>query len=47
MIGNFPAVLNFNRLFLKLNRFVCNELPVLPDHSEAWRTRKGKKKNIE
>ena len=25
MIGNFPAVvLNFNRLFLKLNRFICN-----------------------
>jgi hypothetical protein len=23
-IGNFHAVLNFNRLFLKLNRFVCN-----------------------
>ena len=24
MIGNFPAVSNFNRLFLKLNRFICN-----------------------
>ena len=24
MIGNFPTVLNFNRLFLKLNRFICN-----------------------
>ena len=24
MIGDFPAVLNFNRLFLKLNRFICN-----------------------
>ena len=33
MIGNFPAVLNFNWLFLKLNRFICNQLPVLPDHS--------------
>ena len=32
MIGNFPAVLNFNRLFLKLDRFICNSLPVLPDH---------------
>jgi hypothetical protein len=32
-INNFPAVLmNFNRLFLKLNRFICNILPVLPDH---------------
>ena len=32
-IGNFPAiVLNFNQLFLKLNRFICNWLPVLPDH---------------
>ena len=33
MIGNFPDVLNFNRLFLKLNRFICNYLPVLPGHS--------------
>ena len=32
MIGNFPAILKFNRLFLKLNRFICNYLPVLPDH---------------
>ena len=24
MIGNFPAVLNFNRLFLKLNQFIRN-----------------------
>ena len=32
MIGNFPAVLKFNQLFLKLNRFICNELPLLPDH---------------
>ena len=23
MMGNFPAVLNFDRLFLKLNRFIC------------------------
>ena len=30
MIGNLPALLNFNRLFLKLNRFIHNELPVLP-----------------
>ena len=34
MIGNFPAVFNFNRLFLKLNKFVCNKLPVLADHRE-------------
>ena len=33
MISNFPAVLNFNRLFLKLNQFICNQLPVLPGHS--------------
>ena len=34
MIGNdFPAVLmNFNRLYLKLKRFICNQLPVLADH---------------
>ena len=24
MVGNFPALFNFNRLFLKLNRFICN-----------------------
>ena len=24
MISKFPEVLNFNRLFLKLNRFICN-----------------------
>ena len=24
MIGKFPEVLNFNRLFRKLNRFICN-----------------------
>ena len=24
MTGNLPAVLNFNQLFLKLNRFICN-----------------------
>ena len=32
MIGNFPEVLIFNWLFLKLNRFIYNWLPVLPDH---------------
>jgi hypothetical protein len=24
MIGKFPEVLNFNRLLLKLNQFICN-----------------------
>ena len=24
MIGNFPVVLNFNWLFFKLNRLICN-----------------------
>ena len=28
----FSAVINFSRLFLKLNRFICNQLPVLHDH---------------
>ena len=23
-MGNFPKFLNFNQLFLKLNRFICN-----------------------
>ena len=32
MVGYFPEVLHFNRLFLKLNRFICNQMPVLPDH---------------
>ena len=30
MMGNFPAVLNFDWLFLELNWFFCNYLPVLP-----------------
>ena len=30
MIGHSPKVQNFNWLFLKLNRFICNQLPVLP-----------------
>jgi hypothetical protein len=29
MVGKFPAILTFNRLFLKLNQFICNSLPVL------------------
>ena len=32
IIGNFHALLNFNRLYLKLNQFICNQLPNLPDH---------------
>ena len=24
LIGHFPAVLNFNQLFLKLHQFICN-----------------------
>jgi hypothetical protein len=31
MISNSPDVLNFNRLFLELNRFIYNEPPVLPE----------------
>ena len=27
MIETFPAVLNLNRLFLKLNRFICKSVP--------------------
>ena len=30
MISNSPEVLNFNQLILKLNRFICNLLSVLP-----------------
>ena len=26
MIGNFPAILKNNRLFLKCNRFICNQV---------------------
>ena len=36
MIGILLAVLNFNWLFLKLNRFICNYLPVLPDHRTGY-----------
>ena len=32
MIGNFPAILNFNRIFLKPNQFICKKLLVVPDH---------------
>ena len=31
-MGNFPEVLNFNSLFLKLNWFICNYQVVLPIH---------------
>ena len=30
MIGKFPEVLTFNQLFLKLDRFNCNQRLVLP-----------------
>ena len=29
MINKFHEVLNFNQLFLKLNRFICNEQAAL------------------
>ena len=32
MMRNFLEILNFNRLFLKLNRFICNKPSVLPLH---------------
>ena len=35
MIGNFPAVFNFNRLFLKLNQFIvtnCRFSPIIAVH---------------
>ena len=41
-IGNFPAVLNFNWPFLELNRFICNQLPILPNHrSHRFLTRRN------
>ena len=30
IIGNVHKILNFNQLFLKLNRFICNQETVLP-----------------
>ena len=38
MIGHFPEVSNLRRLFLKLNRFICNQRWVLPVHcsSQHW-----------
>jgi hypothetical protein len=32
MVQNLPEVLDFNWLLLKLNRFICNWLLVLPVH---------------
>ena len=32
MIGKFPEVLNFDPLFLKLDRFICNLWSVLLVH---------------
>jgi hypothetical protein len=52
MVGNYPGVLNFNRLFLKLNWSSYNYLPVLP---QPWcnvtqkveaHTRRKKRKNM-
>ena len=40
MASNFLAVLNINWLFLKLNRFICNQLSVLPNHSSGIRRSK-------
>ena len=43
VIGNSHGVLmKFNRLFLKINRFICNKLLVLPDHRfqvSKWKLR--------
>ena len=33
MIGNSPEASNFNRLFLKLNRFICNQIRSFPDNT--------------
>ena len=35
MIGNSPAVLDFNRLFLELNQFNCKYLLVLADQCQG------------
>ena len=35
MVGSFPEGLNINRLFLKLNWFICNQFLVLPVHLGA------------
>ena len=32
MISNFPKVSNFNWLFLKIDRFICNQWSILPVH---------------
>ena len=40
VIGNSPEVLNFNHLFFKLNRFICNQLfgsPRSLPSSPHWR----------
>ena len=45
MIGKLPAVLNFNRLFLKLSRFMCTNCRFLLDHRVCDRSRKRRNKN--
>ena len=36
MMGKFPEVLNFNRLFLKPNWFIYNWRSVLPIHCSLY-----------
>ena len=33
MISNFPGVLNFNWVFLKLNWFMCKSMPMQLDNA--------------
>lgn len=38
MICNFPKVLNFKQLFLKVHWFICNSWAVLPVHCTKFNT---------
>ena len=46
MIGKFLTILNLNQLFFKLNQFICNKLPVLPDHMSLRTTMEGWKTEV-
>ena len=36
MLGNSPEILNFNRFFLKLHRFICDWWPAFSVNSYRW-----------
>ena len=47
MIGNSYEVMNFDRLFLELNWFICNSPRVLPGHRRGELTAKVDDPNVD